>query len=223
MDSVSASDITVYTAIFGDYDILRDPQNYNPDCRYACFTDSQQDSDIWQVVMQQRLMPTSVRDARLRKILGHALINTKYSIWLDGNLQLLIDPVKIVTQYLAVYDIALFAHCERDCVYQEAATNVLMHKAPAEDVRRQVDRYKSEGYPEHNGMAETSILIRRHTPKVIKFSRLWWIEIMRETARDQLSFDYVCWKMGMQYEAIEGNFRYGGCPWLCYTVGHRRR
>jgi len=222
MDSVSASDITVYTAIFGDYDILRDPENHNPGCRYACFTDSQQDSDIWQVVMQQRLMPTAVRDARMRKILGHALINTKYSIWLDGNLQLLIDPVKIVTQYLAVYDIALFAHCERDCVYQEAATNVLMHKALAEDVNRQVAQYKLEGYPEHNGMTETSILIRRHTPEVIEFSRWWWMEIMKETARDQLSFNYVCWKMGMQYQPILGNFRYGGTLWLRYHVNHGR-
>ena len=223
MDSINASDITVYTAIFGNYDILRDPEGYNPGCRYACFTDSRQSSDIWQVVMQQRLMPTAVRDARLRKILGHALINTKYSIWLDGNLQLLEkDPVKVVTQYLAVYDIALFAHCERDCIYQEAATNVLMHKAPAEDVNKQMVRYRLNGYPEHNGMVETSILIRRHTSEVIEFSRRWWAEIMQGTARDQLSFNYVIWKMGMDYRPILGNFRYGGCPWLRYHVNHGR-
>jgi len=220
MDSIKASDITVYTAIFGDYDILRDPEEHNPGCRYACFTDSQKTSDIWQVVMQQRLTSTAVRDARLRKILGHALINTKYSIWLDGNLQLLIDPVKVVTQHLAVYDIAVFAHCERDCVYQEATTNILMHKAPAEDVRKQVNRYRSNGYPEHNGMAETSILIRRHTPEVIEFSRRWWAEIIRDTHRDQLSFNVICWELGMEYEAIKGNFRYGGVPWLKYYVKH---
>lgn len=222
MDSINASDIIVYTAIFGDYDILRDPQNHNPDCRYVCFTDSPQDSDVWEVITQRRFMSTPVLDARLRKILVHKVLNTRYSIWLDGNLQLLDDPVKIVSKYLVNHDIALFAHCERDCVYQESATNILMNKAPVEDIRRQASRYRLEGYPEHNGMVETSILIRRHTPEVRVFNNCWWTEIIMETYRDQLSFNYAAWKMGMQYEAIGGNFRYGGAPWLKYYIRHGR-
>lgn len=221
MDSINAKDITVYTAIFGDYDILRNPQNYNPDCRYLCFTDNPQDSDVWETVMQQRLMTTPVLDARLRKIMIHTFIDTKYSIWLDGNLQLLENPVKVVTKYLVNHIMALFAHCERDCVYQEAATNILMHKAPAKDIRRQVNRYRSEGYPEYNGMVETSVLIRRHTSEVRTFSTLWWAEILQSTHRDQLSFNYVCWKLGMTYQSILGNFRYGGTSWLDYSVGHK--
>ena len=222
MDSINASDITIYTAIFGDYDILRDPQNYNKGCRYLCFTDNEQKSDVWETVVQQRLMPTAVLDARLRKILSHEFVDTKYSIWLDGNLQLLADPVEVVAKYLVNYDMALFAHCERDCVYQEAATNIFMRKAPVEDINRQISRYRAEGYPEHNGLVETSILIRRHRPEVVAFNSLWWAEILRGTWRDQISFDVICWRTGMQYEAIGGNFRYGGVNWLDYKIGHKR-
>ena len=118
MDSVNASDITVYTAIFGDYDVLRDPEGYNPGCHYLCFSDSPQKSNVWETVKSQCLMTTSVLDARRRKILAHEFIDTKYSIWLDGNLQLLRDPVQVVTKYLVNHDIALFAHCERNCIYQ---------------------------------------------------------------------------------------------------------
>ena len=220
MDSINASDITVYTAIFGNYDILRDPQNCNKNCRYLCFTDNEQKSEVWEMVVQQRVMPTAVQDARLIKILSHRFVDTKYSIWLDGNLQLLIDPVKIVTKYLVNRDIALFAHCERDCVYQEAETNVFLRKAPAEDINKQISRYRIEGYPEHNGLAETSILIRRHTPEVVAFNSLWWAEMLQGTWRDQLSFNYVVWKTGMQYQPIIGNFRYGGVAWLNYRVRH---
>lgn len=220
MDSIDAKDITVFTAIFGDYDILRDPQNHNPDCRYLCFSDSPQDLNIWETVLQRRFMSTAVLDARLRKILAHKFIDTEYSIWLDGNLQLLGDPVEIVEKYLVNHDIALFAHCERNCVYQEAATNIQMGKAPAEEVYKQASRYRSEGYPEHGGMVETSLLIRRHTPEVQTFNNHWWSEIIRETHRDQLSFNYVIWKLGMTYQSILGNFRYGGTKWLRYYREH---
>jgi len=221
MDSIDASDITVYTAIFGGYDILRDPQNHNKGCRYLCFSDSPQKSNVWETVTQQRVMPTAVLDARFRKILSHKFVDTEYSIWLDGNLQLRADPIEVVAKYLVNRDMALFVHCERDCIYQEATTNIFMRKAPAEDINKQISRYRAEGYPAHNGLAETSILIRRHTPKVVAFNSLWWAEILRGTHRDQLSFNYVIWKMGMQYEAIRENFRYGGANWLRYTVRHR--
>jgi len=222
MDSINASDITVYTAIFGDYDVLRDPGMLNPGCRYLCFSDSPQKSEVWETVVQRRVMSTAVQDARLIKILSHRFVDTKYSIWLDGNLQLLIDPVKIVTKYLVNRDIALFAHCERDCIYQEAETNVFLRKAPAENINKQISRYRVEGYPEHNGLAETSILIRRHTPEVIAFNSLWWAEMLQGTWRDQLSFNVVCWRTGMKYEDIGGNFRYGGTSWLDYKIGHKR-
>lgn len=221
MDFINASDITVYTAIFGNYDILRDPQNCNKDCRYLCFTDNPQDSYAWETVIQQRLMTTPVLDARLRKILAHEFIDTKYSIWLDSNLRLSIDPVCLITDYLSSHDIALFEHCERDCIYQEAEANIFLDKAPTKDIYKQVGRYRLEGYPNHNGLVETSLLIRRHTPEVCEFNESWWKEILRSTHRDQLSFNVICWRLGIEYKSIEGNFRYGGTSWLNYRIGHK--
>ena len=67
-----------------------------------------------------------------------------------------------------------------------------------------VARYKREGYPKDNGLAETTCVMRRHTPAVIKFNEEWWKELRANSIRDQLSCDYVLWKLGMSYMTLEG-------------------
>ena len=90
--------IVVYSAITGGYDSPRND--------IKCFYDSS-------------LFKDSRRDARMYKILSHMFVETDYSIWVDGNIFLLIDPKKLITS-LGSNDIAVVRHPNRDCVYSEA-------------------------------------------------------------------------------------------------------
>lgn len=66
-------------------------------------------------------------------------------------------------------------------------------------VKAQVARYRTEGYPENNGLAETGITLRRHTDAAKRHGEAWWAEIAGGSRRDQLSFDYCCARSGVRY------------------------
>ena len=66
--------IVVYTAIFNNYDKLKDPLIVDKDVDYVCFTDSQDVvSNIWKVIKINEFHRDSRRTARLIKILAHKI------------------------------------------------------------------------------------------------------------------------------------------------------
>ena len=57
------------------------------------------------------------------------------------------------------------------------------------------NNYKSLGFPEHYGLYEANVIIRKHNNKsVIDLMEYWWSEILNNSHRDQLSLNYVIWK-----------------------------
>jgi len=212
--------VVVYTAIFGSYDTLRDPIGLEKDVTYHCFTDITPPSDgIWQMHYQELEQRSNVRAARYRKIMAHKFLpDADYSMWIDGNIQLINPRTRAKCfSYLGDADIALFKHAERDCVVQEAAANIVLGKDFPSNIHRQIQHYFNKGYLEHNGMVETNILLRRHTKSVQEFNEAWWDELEQHTHRDQLSFNYVAWKLGMRYNTFGGGVpRLGQCNWARY-------
>jgi hypothetical protein len=100
--------------------------------------------------------------------------------------------------------IAVFEHMQRNCVYQEAEACIKLRKAVADRIRAQVEHYRHEGYPYNNGLAETTAVLRKHTPEINALGDAWWTEMKTWTLRDQLSLDYLCWKHDIQYAQLEG-------------------
>ena len=100
-----------------------------------------------------------------------------------------------------------------NCVYDEARFLIDRANHGKENidpiaVQKQVDTYRSDGYPEKNGLAITMVLLRRHNePDVIKTMQDWWQELNKHTLRDQLSFNYVAWKNQFSFEYMKGNSR----------------
>jgi hypothetical protein len=43
------------------------------------------------------------------------------------------------------------------------------------------------------------VILRRHTDAIRHLNEAWWNEIVRGSRRDQLSFNYVAWKLGLRY------------------------
>jgi len=185
----------VYTANFGNYDNLLLPEHCG--FTHIHLTDEGAIGSKYQELPQVR--------ARMCKVLSHKLFpDYKYTIWHDASIEFKLDPAALVC-YLGDNDIALMAHPERDCIYDEATAVVEMGKERASIVSEQMEHYKAEGYPEHNGLVATGVIVRKHTAKMEQFNNAWWAEIGRYSVRDQLSFNYVCWKMGIKYDVIPGN------------------
>ena len=95
-------------------------------------------------------------------------------------------------------------HSQTDCTYKEAQTCINLKKDNSDVIKKQMDRYKAEGYPEHYGLIESGLLVRElHNQKLNEAMDLWWQEIKNGSRRDQLSFNYVFWKKQMLYDTSD--------------------
>lgn len=193
--------ITVVTAMAGGKDTIRHDQTKG-DARWLAFTEQPFISDIWEHRQVYDRFTSPRRNSRIHKILIHQYVDTKYSIWIDANLKLLIPPEEAVQRYLKDADIALYAHPTRDCIYDEALTCCKLGLDNVETIIEQVKAYEDRGYGKHKGLCECSFIVRRHTPKVEQFNNAWWSEYCRHSVRDQVSFMYALDKTGLQANII---------------------
>lgn len=191
-----------YTAVFGGYDRLQRPTVKG---RFIAYTDAGP-VEGWEV-WTTRPQGDKRRAAREFKLNSFPAAE---SLWLDGNILPAVPVASILGAWLEGYDIALFKHPAGDCAYGEARRVVKKGKDLQSVVSAQMDRYKAAGFPAGFGLGETCIMAKRDTPAVREFMALWWAEIVKGSARDQLSFDYVRWLMG---DKVRVNMVNGGMGW----------
>lgn len=204
--------IVVYSAIFGDIDKLWTAETNG--VRHVVFTDSPKvEYDLPKggktanPVWEQIVLPPGWdmrRSARHYKTVPqYYMPEADIWVWVDCNVRLKIAPQLLVEQYLHE-DFATFKHPDRDCLYVEADFCAKSHKDRPEVLKKQTDRYRKEGMPQHWGLIETRVVIRRNTPKVCELNTAWWDEIESNSLRDQVSLPYVFWKHGWRWETIPG-------------------
>lgn len=202
------SDLVVYTAIFGDIgDQLHTPQNQPDGVEFIAYVDdpSPKTKNGWQLRAANWTRPNKRKQARHHKCLVHELFpDAKMSLWVDGCLTPRQNVRQMAEYLLNGHDICMFEHQERNCVYQEVEACIKLQKDIPDLIRKQVQRYRDDSYPYHNGLAETTAVFRRHTPLIQQLNELWWSEIREHCARDQISVDYCCWKLGIEYAHFEG-------------------
>ena len=146
------------------------------------------------------------RTARYHKANSHLVFpESRTTLWLDGAFQLNseVRPLDLINRYLEQHHLTCFRHPERNCIYQELDACIRLKKDDPDVMRRQIARYKFEGYPPYNGLVETGCLFRRNSPEIRKFNELWWREIEQGSLRDQLSFNYLTWKLNLDWDAIQ--------------------
>ncbi len=95
-------------------------------------------------------------------------------------------------------------HQYRDCIYVEGSKCIDNNKGNPHDIEKQLNRYRQDNYPEHNGLYYTAWLFRRHTEKLKFFSELWWGQLKRFSHRDQVSLPYVAWKHNFRITQYRG-------------------
>ncbi|PPD86711.1 hypothetical protein GOBAR_DD16361 [Gossypium barbadense] len=142
---------------------------------------------------------TSKRNSKVPKLLLHRIFpNVRYSIWIDGKLQLVVDPYQILEKFLwrQNANFAISRHYRRFDVFVEAEANKAAGKYDNSSIDEQVDFYKQEGltpyseakFPITSDVPEGCVLIKEHIPITNLFTCLWFNEVDRFTSRDQLSF-----------------------------------
>lgn len=190
-------DIVVYSSICGKIDDLQTKQNWGK-ADWVLFTDQKYKGGNWDVRPLHFKDESTRRTARYHKTSPHILFpDYKYSIWIDGTIELLVSPESLVRKYLKYSDIAVLNHPDRSCAYREAEVCIKMGLDNKEVIESQMNCYRDDGYPDKNGLGETKIVIRKNNHNVSQFNRLWDEEIRTKSLRDQLSFDYCLWNLGI--------------------------
>lgn len=189
----------IYTCITGGYDNLLEPTFISEGYDYVCFTDSVYVRDgFWDI----RPLPEEVKELsqvkkqRWIKINAHKVLpEYDLSIWVDGSVTVRGDVDEIVSAMTDDCSIYVPAHPNRTCIYSEARAVISMKKDTSGNIRPQLNRYKAEGFPANYGLLQSNILIRKHNdPDCIRLMEAWSEEVMNGSHRDQLSFNYCCWK-----------------------------
>ncbi len=195
--------MVVYTALTGDYDELVTPTVRNPNFDYICFTDNPElKSNFWTIKAMEDLDLDPIRKARRYKILPHKYLQDyDYSLWIDANFDIIGDVEEYINKRSKKHKLLAIKHDMRDDIYEEAQACIDLEKDDHDTITRQVERYRDEKYPEHNGLIASGILFRNHNDKEVKqVMNDWYSEVYNYSRRDQLSFNYVCWKNNFQYE-----------------------
>jgi hypothetical protein len=236
--------IVVGSAIFGNYDELQQPKNISDEARrnvcFFMFIDEETGAallndeilrstrkiGLWHMVVAKNLPYTDARrNGKIPKLLIHRLFpNARFSLWLDGKLELVVDPYLILERFLWRTNdtFAISKHYARFDVFVEAEANKAAGKYRNLSIDAQVDFYKSEGLTPYNSaklpivsdVPEGCVIIREHTPITNLFGCLWFNEVDRFTSRDQLSFAVVRdkimaqipWRVNMFLDCERRNF-----------------
>ena len=211
-----------YTAVTGGYDSVKDPLYVTPGVDYVCFSDRPfpGNTKVWkfQDIPEELDGLDDVRRQRVVKICPHRYLDPKYgvSIWIDGNVLVTGDLQELVSQYdLEKYPLYTRIHPGRKCVYEEAKAVLGLNKESRDVVDKVVSRYKAEGFPRKIGLAETCVLLRRHNERSCRlFGEAWAAEVLLNSKRDQLSFNYVAWKRKFMIGYMTNEFRVNENPFF---------
>ena len=218
---VETMNTTIYTASFGQrVNVIKPSISQPEDVRFIAYVDDpaihSTDSNI-EYRRPVHLDDNKRRQARWHKCNPHLLFpDADYSLWTDANFQVTTNVIKLIRIYLDNSVLCTFKHPWRNCIYKEAKTCIALRNDDPKIIQAQMEKLHSEGYPANNGLAATGMMLRRNTVSTVNFNQLWWNMIENGSQRDQLSFDYACWKLGLTYNHFPGycykNLLFKHCP-----------
>ncbi|XP_027345876.1 uncharacterized protein LOC113857842 isoform X3 [Abrus precatorius] len=166
------------------------------------------------------------RNGKVPKILTHRLFpQAQYSIWIDGKMELIVDPLLILERYLwrGKHTFAIAQHKHHRSIYEEADANKRRKRYARPLIDLHMKIYYYEGMKPWNSNKKTisdvpegAIIIREHTATNNLFSCLWFNEVHLFTPRDQLSFGYVAYRLGESFKF----FMFPNCEYNSLFVLH---
>jgi hypothetical protein len=180
---------TIYTAIFGNYDDLKEPEVITKGWRYICFTDQDFKSDVWDIVKVPVMECGPAKTARYYKIMFHKHIESEFSIWIDGTFVINTDLDKWWQRFQAPF--TAVKHPFDNCIYVDAYACLASGRGEKSMLERQVALYKALKIPKNNGLIASGVLMRQKIKVVTKFCDTWWEHVRRWSNRDQVAYGYA--------------------------------
>lgn len=197
---------TIFTAIFGNYDDLKEPQVITPGWRYICFTDQNLKSNTWEIVRRQMLPEGATRTARYYKIMFHRHIESEFSIWIDASFIIKTDLNEWWKKFKEPF--TCIKHPVRSCVYKEANICINRNKDAADLLLKQTKNYRRAGLPARNGLIASGILMRKMNQTAIDLCDVWYQQLQLYSSRDQIGFAYASWRMPVHH-VVDWDYRTG--------------
>ena len=196
------NEIVIYTAIFNDYDTLKEPEFITDNCDYICFTDNKTlKSKRWHiVVIDDNTISASLQNRRL-KILGpyYELKRYQYSLYTDGTILIKSDLSTFLENYRNIC-LVNFRHPRRSCIYSEFASCIAGGKGDPHKIILQCHDYSRENMPYGFGLSDNKIIFRNHQDQFVKKLMFeWWDEVVKYSGRDQTCLPFILFKNGVSY------------------------
>jgi hypothetical protein len=201
--------IAILTALSGTREKLHDPKTIFPNADYFAFVDAPQEAAAWQ---QRPLLHFSNdikfagrRNAKIYKVMPHLFLpGYDYYFWVDVSHEVVMNPDLVIENYMKDSEIGVFKHTQRNCAYSEAVIINELGYDHKENVDKQVELYRSQGFPDNFGLYELPVSIRKNTPTTQLFNMMWFEQICKYSSRDQISFPYCLWKTGIVPKILPG-------------------
>lgn len=206
--------IVVYTAIFNDYDWLKEPVVVPEGIDFICYTDSDTFcSKTWRIVrMDSGGLSASVLNRKIKLLYPYTELKTyDYSLYVDGSIMIKGDVGKFISHYLPMESAMMnFRHPYCDCMFEEIRHCIKEGRGNAEKLAEQEAKYRKGNMPVHAGLSDNKIILRDHHQAIgKKVMEDWYDEVITYSGRDQVCLPYVLYQNHVDYsffqEDIEEN------------------
>ena len=201
--------IAIITSLIGNREKIKNPTVVHSCADYYAFTDQPTEGTIWNkkdvYYFSEDEKYSGRRNAKIFKILPELFVpNYDFYFWVDVSHDVVKSPQYICENYLNKYDIALFKHTARNCIYKEYDILKNLNYDHQHNLDTQIQYYKSINYPENNGLYELSAFAKKNTPSIMRLGLKWWDHICRYASRDQLSMPVCLWRTGIVPAILPG-------------------
>ncbi|KFK31485.1 hypothetical protein AALP_AA6G118300 [Arabis alpina] len=220
--------LVVASAIFNDHDKIRQPvglgvKTLETVCFYMFIDDktlnsllyhnvipknNQRDYRVgaWRIIKistSKKLYLNPAMNGVIPKYLIHRLFpRSKFSVWIDAKIQLMIDPLLLIHSMLVVpgADIAISKHPFFVNTMEEAMATARWKKwSDVDGLRMQMETYcelglkpwSSQKLPYPTDVPDSALILRRHGIRNNLFSCFMFNELEAFNPRDQLAFAFV--------------------------------
>lgn len=180
--------MTIFTAIFSNYDELKHPLVITEGWHYILYTDLDIVSNFWEIRKVELINNDPILTARYYKIMFHEHIEDDFSIWIDGSFTIGCDLDKFVVGNFKS-PMTVVKHPLRNCIYREADICIQQKRGDRKEIERQIEAYRGK-VPKNAGLIQSGILMREKTRYTIEFCTAWWNQVLTFSTRDQISFTY---------------------------------
>lgn len=223
--------IVVYTAIFNNYDWLKEPVIVPADIDFVCYTDSETlTSKNWKIVhVDLDGKSPSLMNREIKLLYPFTeLKDYDYSLYVDGSMMIKGDVGEFLRKYIANSPVLMnFKHPNKDCLFTEIDYCIQRGKGNPEKLSEQYQLYKDTGMPEHYGLSDNKILLRdNHSVIGEEMMREWYHHVVTYSGRDQVCLPFILYKHQQTYhffeESIEKNEYFETWPhnvddwYICY-------